>query len=272
MQNAPAIASDLLCQDCEWPLIKNGELRCKRSRHTVLATLGQEKVFCPRCRNPKVLLADENGRAICPQSECGQRTLIIYEEKTMAEITTPDDMANITREVLSDWEQEWLDEAIAKVEKRIWLLASEKTRKEVEIQAKDEGLEVKKRGKGKKVFYVRIGSYLHNPKRRSDSNYTKHLHEAARRDGVRVHESRIYSRALVVLEKIYRDAGYNVEIGTLKDLGKMFYVSPEGPSVVFGNAHHYQYWIPYIAFELPAKESGKGKNLFGFLKKKQTLA
>jgi len=85
VQNAPVIATELECQFCGWPLIKNGELMCHRSGHTVKATLGQKRIFCPYCRKPKVALA-KNDRAICPKCEKGKEegTPIIKEVKKEA--------------------------------------------------------------------------------------------------------------------------------------------------------------------------------------------
>lgn len=106
MQDAPIIASNLSCQHCGWPLVKNGELKCKRSGHTVQATLGRGKIFCPYCRKPKVLLVDAKNQAICPQ--CSKRTLITLKEQkmtqqTVAETSGVQEQKKSKTQELRDW-------------------------------------------------------------------------------------------------------------------------------------------------------------------------
>lgn len=83
MRNAPICATELNCQHCGWPLIKNGKLKCPRGKkrgkkHEVEATLGEKAIFCPLCRNPRILLA-KHDLALCHQ--CRKETPMIQEEK-----------------------------------------------------------------------------------------------------------------------------------------------------------------------------------------------
>lgn len=119
MQQAPVpevgAATELNCQFCGWPLIKDGELMCNRSstkghRHTVKATLGEKRIFCPFCRKPKVTLA-KNDRAICPKCEKGK--------KEGTPMTIGQEVHSKTKEL-----QDWLDREISKIENNISILQS----------------------------------------------------------------------------------------------------------------------------------------------------
>lgn len=87
MQNASLpeiqVATELNCQHCGWPLIKDGRLVCNRCGHErpVQSTLGRKRVLrCPKCWDPPVTLAVRD-QAVCPK--CGKRTPIIKEEEVV---------------------------------------------------------------------------------------------------------------------------------------------------------------------------------------------
>ena len=74
MQNAPVIvATNLDCQHCGWPLIKDGKFKCHRCKQETELVLGKKAIFCHYCRKPRILLAKHN-LALCPQ--CRKETLI----------------------------------------------------------------------------------------------------------------------------------------------------------------------------------------------------
>ncbi len=74
---SPKTIPDLNCMHCGWPLIKEGKLKCTRSKHTVLATPGKKRMLCPHCWNPRVLLAKDS-HAVCPK--CGKLTPFVTTE------------------------------------------------------------------------------------------------------------------------------------------------------------------------------------------------
>lgn len=80
MPSAPIVATELNCQHCGWPLIKDGKFKCHRCKQEVQATLGQKAIFCSRCRNPKMLFA-KHDLALC--HKCRQETLMRKEKETV---------------------------------------------------------------------------------------------------------------------------------------------------------------------------------------------
>ena len=107
MQDASLVA-DLKCSGCGRPLVKDGCLKCTRCDALVVATLGENRIYCLNCSSPRVLLA-RNDEAMCPESKsrCENRRenkgtpmkLAVSEEK---EVTQETVVASKTQE-LRDW-------------------------------------------------------------------------------------------------------------------------------------------------------------------------
>lgn len=128
MQNASLpeiqVATELNCQYCGWPLIKDGKLMCNRCdrERPAQAALGRERFRCSKCWDPPVTLTIRD-QAVCPK--CGRKTLIIKEEKEM--VGTEVEVRSKTKEL-----QEWLDREIRRVENDVSILRASLSRYETD--------------------------------------------------------------------------------------------------------------------------------------------